>query len=187
MNNPSDMTSLEQLVEVATALSKLTAAAGAGAPVLPSQGVLLGAGQELLESPQQAQQAPSTSVLVAAGSPPPRSVVPSPTSAAAPPVVVAPAAASAGAAVAKKEIFPQKLMRILNDETLVDVVSWLPHGRSFVIIRPDVFTDEVLPKYLPPAAASVDNDNNAASKKQSSAKYPSFTRKLNRWYVDSYF
>jgi len=69
----------------------------------------------------------------------------------------------------KRDIFPQKLMAILNDASLSDVISWLPHGRSFVIIRPDVFTEEVLPKYLPP----VDSRN--------PTKYPSFTRKLNRW------
>jgi len=69
----------------------------------------------------------------------------------------------------KKEIFPQKLMDILSDSSLSDVVSWLPHGRSFVIIRPDMFTEHVLPKYMPPVDA------------RSSTKYPSFTRKLNRW------
>ncbi len=70
-----------------------------------------------------------------------------------------------------KEIFPERLMTILNDESLTDIISWLPHGRSFVIIRPDVFTEKVLPKYLPPLDS------------RASTKYPSFTRKLNRWYV----
>lgn len=69
----------------------------------------------------------------------------------------------------KPKIFPERLMDILNDRSLADTVTWLPHGRSFVIIRPDVFTEQVLPKYLPP----VDS--------RSSTKYPSFTRKLNRW------
>ena len=69
----------------------------------------------------------------------------------------------------KREIFPQRLMDILSDRTLTDVISWLPHGRSFVIIRPDIFTEQVLPKYLPPVDA------------RASTKYPSFTRKLNRW------
>jgi hypothetical protein len=69
----------------------------------------------------------------------------------------------------KRETFPHKLMAILNDSTLADVVSWLPHGRSFAIIRPDVFTEKVLPQYLPPLDS------------RSSTKYPSFTRKLNRW------
>lgn len=69
----------------------------------------------------------------------------------------------------KRVIFPQQLLSILSDKSLSDVVTWLPHGRSFVIIRPDVFTEEVLPKYLPPVDA------------RASTKYPSFTRKLNRW------
>eukprot|EP00536_Pseudo-nitzschia_multiseries_P016640 jgi/Psemu1/222030/e_gw1.1179.22.1 len=69
----------------------------------------------------------------------------------------------------KKEIFPQKLMEILGDASVSDIVSWLPHGRSFVIIRPDLFCEQVLPRYLPPADS------------RGSTKYPSFTRKLNRW------
>ena len=69
----------------------------------------------------------------------------------------------------KREIFPQRLMDILSEPSLSDVISWLPHGRSFVIIRPDIFTEKVLPKYLPPLDS------------KSSTKYPSFTRKLNRW------
>jgi HSF-type DNA-binding len=86
--------------------------------------------------------------------------------------IASPTAASAAVAAANsKEIFPSRLMAILNDATLADIVTWLPHGRSFVIIRPDVFTERVLPQYLPPADA------------RSSTKYPSFTRKLNRWYV----
>jgi hypothetical protein len=69
----------------------------------------------------------------------------------------------------KREMFPKQLMDIISDTSLSDVISWLPHGRSFVIIRPDIFTDTVLPKFLPP----VDS--------RASTKYPSFTRKLNRW------
>ena len=69
----------------------------------------------------------------------------------------------------KREIFPQRLLAILNDPSLTEIVTWLPNGKSFVIVRPDVFTEMVLPKYLPPADA------------RGSTKYPSFTRKLNRW------
>jgi HSF-type DNA-binding len=74
----------------------------------------------------------------------------------------------AAEAANNKEIFPCRLMAILNDPTLSDVVAWLPHGRSFVVLRPDIFTEQVLPKYVP----SVDSR---------AAKYPSFTRKVNRW------
>jgi HSF-type DNA-binding len=69
----------------------------------------------------------------------------------------------------KKDVFPQKLMEILSDSSLTDIVSWLPHGLSFVIIRPDLFCEQVLPIYLPPMDS------------RGSTKYPSFTRKLNRW------
>lgn len=79
------------------------------------------------------------------------------------------ASASKSGLNGKREIFPQRLLAILNDKSLTDIITWLPHGRSFVIIRPDVFTEKVLPKYLPPADA------------RASTKYPSFTRKLNRW------
>jgi hypothetical protein len=65
-----------------------------------------------------------------------------------------------------KDIFPQVLMKILDDQSLSEIVSWLPHGQSFVIIRPDLFVEQVVPKYLPEGG---------------STKYPSFTRKLNRW------
>jgi HSF-type DNA-binding len=77
--------------------------------------------------------------------------------------------------VISREIFPQRLMAMLQDDSLNDVISWLPHGKSFVIVRPDVFTERVLPKFLPPVDA------------RSCTKYPSFTRKLNRWYVCSLF
>eukprot|EP00980_Cylindrotheca_fusiformis_P013527 scaffold3450_cov114-Cylindrotheca_fusiformis.AAC.32 len=69
----------------------------------------------------------------------------------------------------KRKSFPQKLMNMLSDDSIADIVSWLPHGRSFVVLRPDIFTTEILPKYLPP----IDS--------RTSTKYPSFTRKLNRW------
>ena len=68
-----------------------------------------------------------------------------------------------------REIFPERLMAILSDPSLSDTIAWLPHGRSFVIIRPDVFAEQVLPKYLP------------STDPRASTKYPSFTRKLNRW------
>lgn len=73
------------------------------------------------------------------------------------------------AADSKREIFPERLLAILNDASLSEVVTWLPHGRSFVIIRPDVFAETVMPQYFPSADA------------RTSSKYPSFTRKLNRW------
>jgi HSF-type DNA-binding len=69
----------------------------------------------------------------------------------------------------KRQIFPQRLLAILSDPSLSEIVTWLPHGKSFVIVRPDVFTEKVLPLYLPPLES------------RGSTKYASFTRKLNRW------
>jgi hypothetical protein len=69
----------------------------------------------------------------------------------------------------KREIFPERLMAILNESALSDIITWLPHGRSFVIIRPDVFAEKIMPTYFPSPDARI------------STKYPSFTRKLNRW------
>lgn len=68
----------------------------------------------------------------------------------------------------KRDTFPQRLMAVLNDPSLSGIITWLPHGRSFVILRPDVFTTTVLSKYF-------------ASGNSTATKYPSFTRKLNRW------
>eukprot|EP00542_Grammatophora_oceanica_P017624 CAMPEP_0194034774 /NCGR_PEP_ID=MMETSP0009_2-20130614/7193_1 /TAXON_ID=210454 /ORGANISM="Grammatophora oceanica, Strain CCMP 410" /LENGTH=326 /DNA_ID=CAMNT_0038675829 /DNA_START=37 /DNA_END=1017 /DNA_ORIENTATION=- len=67
-----------------------------------------------------------------------------------------------------RKIFPQLLHALLKDTSLSEIVSWLPHGRSFVIMKPDAFANCVLPKFFP------SNDSK-------SPKYPSFTRKLNRW------
>ena len=55
-------------------------------------------------------------------------------------------------------------MEILEDEEYSDVISWLPHGRGFVIFKKKAFEEKILPKHF---------------NKQS--KYSSFTRKLNRW------
>ena len=64
------------------------------------------------------------------------------------------------------KIFPQRLMEILADPLAQESICWLPHGRAFIIRKRDKFAEEVMPRYF--------------SRK---AKYSSFTRKLNRWYV----
>lgn len=71
---------------------------------------------------------------------------------------------------ASKTVFPEHLMSILNDAQLSDTITWLPHGRSFVVLRPDIFMKKVVPVYLP------SDDTKAGT-----TKYASFTRKLNRW------
>jgi HSF-type DNA-binding len=72
------------------------------------------------------------------------------------------------------ETFPKRLMAMLQNDSLSHVISWLSHGKAFMILRPDEFTRHVLPKFLPPIDAS------------SACKFSSFTRKLNRWYVQSF-
>jgi uncharacterized membrane protein len=56
-------------------------------------------------------------------------------------------------------------MEILSNEEYRDIVRWLPHGKGFIIADKKRFANEVLPKHF----------------KQ--AKFTSFTRKLNRWFV----
>lgn len=82
---------------------------------------------------------------------------------------------SAGACT--REIFPQRLMRILSDPTISDIVTWLPHGRSFVIIQPETLAEKILPIYFPESCTSP----SGAKSSSTACKYPSFTRKLNRW------
>lgn len=59
--------------------------------------------------------------------------------------------------------FPLKLMQVLSDEHYSHVITWMPNGRSFVILRPKAFVSDILPKHF------------------KSAQYASFTRKLVRW------
>ena len=54
-------------------------------------------------------------------------------------------------------------MEILSNEEDSDTISWLPHGRSFIIYKKKKFAAQVLPKYF------------------KATKFTSFTRKLNRW------
>ena len=67
--------------------------------------------------------------------------------------------------------FPETLMHMLSDQSSADVITWLPHGQAFVILRPGFLTDYVLPNYF-------DSDD---KRRKGAMKYTSFTRKLNRW------
>lgn len=91
-----------------------------------------------------------------------------------------------------KESFPMRLLALLSDPKVRDVISWLPHGTSFVVLRPDVFATRVLPRYFAPEGSNslnaktttvVGKDGSLVVKNKSPGvhKYPSFTRKLNRW------
>jgi len=64
------------------------------------------------------------------------------------------------------EPFPEKLFRMLSDteqEGWTDIVSFLPHGRSFAVRDPDRFVQEIMPRYF------------------QQTKWSSFTRQLNLW------
>lgn len=60
-------------------------------------------------------------------------------------------------------IFPQKLMKMLDNDEINDVISWFPCGRIFVIKNQIKFTKDIMPRYL------------------DGVKYTSFIRKLHRW------
>ena len=55
----------------------------------------------------------------------------------------------------------EQLMEMLSDETNKDAITWLPHGKAFIIYRKKSFSEEVLPKHF------------------KACKYTSFTRKVS--------
>eukprot|EP00978_Attheya_sp_CCMP212_P030299 scaffold110777_cov51-Attheya_sp.AAC.6 len=65
-------------------------------------------------------------------------------------------------------LFPKYKLAIalyaaISNEDNSNIISWLPHGRGFMIYQKTSFANEIMPKFF----------------KQS--KFTSFTRKLNRW------
>lgn len=54
-------------------------------------------------------------------------------------------------------------MKVLSNKDFSDIITWMPSGRSFSVIKPKAFTAAILPDHF------------------KSAKYSSFTRKLHRW------
>lgn len=60
--------------------------------------------------------------------------------------------------------FPERIFGLLNNESVKEHMFWLPDGDAFCIV-PKNFAEEVLNKYF------------------QGTKFESFTRKLNRWYV----
>ena len=59
--------------------------------------------------------------------------------------------------------FPQKLMSVLDNDHFSDIITWLPHGKGFIILQKKKFASDVMPIYF------------------KHSKFTSFTRKLNRW------
>ncbi|KAK1748241.1 hypothetical protein QTG54_000180 [Skeletonema marinoi] len=43
--------------------------------------------------------------------------------------------------------FPQKLMSVLDNDELEDIITWLPHGRAFIILQKKKFASDVMPLY----------------------------------------
>lgn len=54
-------------------------------------------------------------------------------------------------------------MQLLSENKFEEIISWLPHGHSFIVYDKNKFTETILPIYF------------------KGTKYESFIRKLNRW------
>ena len=63
----------------------------------------------------------------------------------------------------RAKTFPEKLMEALMEHSDEEAVAWLPDGKSFVIVNPDLFCEDVLSNVF------------------KVSKYASFVRKLHRW------
>jgi len=63
----------------------------------------------------------------------------------------------------KEPPFPVKLHRILSNSEYNDMISWLPHGRSWRVLKPKAFEETIIPLYF------------------RHAKYASFMRQVNGW------
>jgi len=60
--------------------------------------------------------------------------------------------------------FPKKLMTLLDDNPSSDIISWLPHGRGFIVKDSKRFISDIHPKYF-----------------TNSIQYKTFIRMLNMW------
>jgi HSF-type DNA-binding len=68
----------------------------------------------------------------------------------------------------RQDNFPVKLQRILDElehDGLTDVISWLPHGRAFMVHNVDRFVQEILPLHF------------------NQTKYTSFQRQLHMYHI----
>lgn len=61
------------------------------------------------------------------------------------------------------EPFPVKLHQILSDPTISEIITWMPHGRSWKVFNVDALVASVLPKYF------------------NHSQYASFMRQVNGW------
>jgi len=69
---------------------------------------------------------------------------------------------SAGEA-SRDPTFPVKLHQILSARDFEDIISWLPHGRSFRVLQPKAFEERVIPLFF------------------RHGRYASFARQVNGW------
>jgi len=60
--------------------------------------------------------------------------------------------------------FPAKLFKILSNQEFSDIITWMPHGRSWRVLQPKVFSEVVSTKYF-----------------SHQSKYASFMRQVNGW------
>ena len=60
--------------------------------------------------------------------------------------------------------FPAKLFKILSDPENSHIITWMPHGRSWRMLQPTLFSEKVAPKYF-----------------SHQSKYSSFMRQVNGW------
>ncbi|KAG7341948.1 HSF-type DNA-binding protein [Nitzschia inconspicua] len=65
--------------------------------------------------------------------------------------------------------FPLKLMKVLSNKDFSHIITWMPSGKSFTVLKPKAFAAEILPDHF------------------KSAKYASFTRKLHRWGFNKHY
>jgi hypothetical protein len=63
----------------------------------------------------------------------------------------------------RSQRFPVKLYALLNQPKLSHVITWMPHGRSWKVLKPRIFETAVLPVFF-------ESDN-----------YHSFNRVINAW------
>ena len=64
---------------------------------------------------------------------------------------------------AKEPTFPVKLHLILSNPEFQEIISWLPHGRSWRILQQKAFEERVIPLYF------------------RHGRYSSFARQVNGW------
>lgn len=74
-----------------------------------------------------------------------------------------PSSLIAQSSTAKEPTFPVKLHMILSNPEFQDIISWLPHGRSWRILQQKAFEERVIPLYF------------------RHGRYSSFARQVNGW------